>query len=73
MLLRLIQYHQVRGGVGHKLLTLPCPCRNGRKCPVALSTCHQVWLCVSPGLLGRGEMLQAEGLTGSVFKAAWPG
>lgn len=40
---------------------------------VALAAHQQVWLCASPGLLGSGETLQAEGLTGSVFKAPWPG
>ena len=47
MLLRLIQYHQVRGGVGRSL-TLPCPCRDRRKCHVAAVCCQ----CASPGLSG---------------------
>lgn len=36
---------------------------------MALSARQRVWLCASPGLLGSGETLQAEGLTGSLFKA----
>lgn len=39
MLLRLIQYHQVRGGVGRSL-TPPCPCRDRRKCHVAAACCQ---------------------------------
>lgn len=68
MLLRLIQYHQVRGG-GDPSLSL----QEWQEAPCGLSAHQWVWLCASPGLLGSGEALQAEGLMGSLFKAPQPG